>query len=74
MGTTGKKPAAYARAALLQGHLRGLGLVHSSHVRRVVAITTNSHGKLEILREQGDSFGVNSTKVAIFEETNQISL
>ena len=43
-------------------------------VQELAALTTNSSSKLHILRHQGDSFGVDSTKVAIIKEMNQISL
>ena len=72
-GTTGKAGSLRAQRGLA-AVLPSLGGVHSSDVRRVVAITTNSHGKLHILRHHGDAFAVDSTKVAIVKEMNQISL
>ena len=43
-------------------------------VQELAALTTNSSSKLHILRHHGDAFAVDSTKVAIVKEMNQISL
>ena len=37
------------------------------------SLSANSSGELDILRHDGDSLGVNSAQVGIFEQTDQIS-
>ena len=38
------------------------------------ALTTDSAGELHVLWHDGDSLGVDSAQVGVFEETNEVSL
>ena len=72
--TEGHKKFSVARAEEERALGGGVHIADLWLVQELAALTTNSSSKLHILRHHGDAFAVDSTKVAIFEDTNQKSL